>query len=143
MTTINYDHALDLLKQVAAQYPDHVYGKHFTDCEYFNNDTSGLDVPTPRCIVGEVLHTVGVPDQLLDRLEGTITDKYLQARLQDEADIDISSMARGLLDRVQYWQDSWLVTWTEAVKLAEAGLTRGQSVKAKELLGRDIEPSFT
>lgn len=138
MTTITKDKAIELLRTAAAETPDFVYREWFTECQYVVDVESALSYdkseqydqhdpsthpPVSCCIVGQVLLNTGeVDEEQLSCVDGGISEEDVQIGLRDFFDIAFDRDAEELLARAQLWQDSWIVTWDEVVKLAEAGL---------------------
>lgn len=98
---------IDMLKAVVAERPDYVYvapEHQRTDdegdqCFYVHTDENGSN-PRPGCVVGEVLHRLGIPLDALSSWEGTgafsITGMLFG---------DLTLETREILGITQSWQD--------------------------------------
>lgn len=128
---LNKPAANRILDAIVAEHGDFVYRRNHDACVYINDYSkypaahSSPPAGTPmRCIVGEVLSRAGVPDEVLVYLDGNI-DHDLFVTLNDVAigrGMTLTARATDpaieLLAVAQNWQDSWMVTWAEAVKMA-------------------------
>lgn len=95
------------LKAVVAERPEHRYVQPATagrepGCLYVHGDV-------PGCLVGHVLHRMGVPLRELLRHEFSTASEVLEA-----LDTDISERVGAFLDNVQGDQDSG-ATWGDAL----------------------------
>lgn len=93
---------LAMLDDIVSQFPD----DHTARCIYFNDDG-------PVCIVGQVLHRIGVT---LEDLGGPQSDATFMTLCEYSPLVAgrFTQDARVLLDRVQYRQDE-SETWREAL----------------------------
>jgi hypothetical protein len=99
---------LELLRQVVAERPDHVYRRH-TDgiaCRYAHNGA-------PDCLAGHVLYRAGVPLRTLERAKGLIDTFY------GPFSTLLDNRALVILRTAQSAQDDGL-PWREALAAAEA-----------------------
>ena len=107
--TTNDQEVITTLRAVVAERPDYVYTNPFPDdagtCRYVHGDT-------PGCLVGHVLHRLGVPLEELSRHEG----KNACSVAADLLD-GISSDASWAIEHAQFRQDLG-DTWAEALKAA-------------------------
>jgi hypothetical protein len=109
---------MDVLREVVAERPDYVYKAPghqvagLESCFYVHTDAEGND-PKPGCLVGAVLHRLGVPLEELAEREGT--GAYIVA-----SELLCTTMgAAHALDYAQSCQDAG-DTWAGALSAAEA-----------------------
>lgn len=144
MITIDLDKAHELVAEVVAEHGDFCYREHFDYCKYVITENDDDDArrtenpPINRCIVGQVLHKVGVADDVLAILDGTVTD--IRYDLCAYGDVDIAVNARSYLRRLQNTQDTLDVTWAEASALVDNGIESQDHDTISQFLGRDIRP---
>ncbi|KAF4408621.1 hypothetical protein [Streptomyces lycii] len=92
-----------VLRTVALERPEYVYDEQDEDgsCQYVNNGA-------PSCLVGHVLHRLGVPLDVLREREG---DKALHVARDL---LSVSDVTAGCLNRAQIRQDDG-ETWGDAI----------------------------
>lgn len=134
MTLIDYDQAVQLLRDVAEEHPDFVYKEWFASCEYLADEGHLLmeredeEPPCWNCLVGRVLVKAGADEEGLTAVQGSV---YTITGRGDDDDDDIlgellgvhlTDDAASLLYAAQNWQDQTKRPWREVVPLAIAGL---------------------
>ncbi|AOZ63786.1 hypothetical protein SEA_WEASELS2_208 [Rhodococcus phage Weasels2] len=128
---IDIDDLIAEVKKIAAANPDHIY----TD----KRDSMGFGQATcfyerngkPSCIMGQALHTLGVPIEELMAFDTThqgsivsLLTKYGKYDSHDEYGEDLVSKKLVWLNDVQYLQDT-LKPWGVAVESAYGNLVSG------------------
>ncbi len=127
MIEINYDTALSALNDaVAANGHDYVYEKGQFEvegiwgdvemkplCAYLHPDSEG-NLTVPGCIVGVVLHNLGVPKEDIARYNLGPTASVISERLEEDGIARVTGKARSLLGWAQGRQDHE-TPWGEAV----------------------------
>jgi hypothetical protein len=109
---------MDTLREVVAERPEHVYEspEHmrngYETCFYVHVDSEGND-PQPGCLVGVVLHRLGVPLEQLAKREGSGACVVVSALVETTSDV------ANALDVAQSAQDCEK-TWAQALASAEA-----------------------
>ncbi|MFI2031379.1 hypothetical protein [Streptomyces buecherae] len=114
--TITDDTLMKTLRQVVAENPAHVYeGPEYSerddDCLYVHRDEAGA-IEGPGCVMGHVLHRLGIPLEDLAQYEG-LAIACVVGRLTS----GISQGTEEILRRVQTLQDEGS-SWAEAYELA-------------------------
>ncbi|MCT2594241.1 hypothetical protein LHJ74_30775 [Streptomyces sp. N2-109] len=115
------EEVMDILREVVAENPGYIYKAppevppHVKDvdtkCHYVHTDPDGSNV-RPGCVVGHVLHHMGIPLDTLKLHEGAPATTVLY-RLTDA-----DEYVRSALEMAQTWQDSGY-PWAEALNAAE------------------------
>ncbi|MGW9170138.1 hypothetical protein [Streptomyces decoyicus] len=122
--SVSEEQVLSTLREVVAERPDYVYSRpeHFpqdssslnpaeqTDCLYVHPGKD--ESATPGCVVGQVLHRLGVPLEELSLYEGD------DAASVTSAVLDTASSVYWVLFAAQWEQDSG-ETWGAALAAAE------------------------
>lgn len=108
------EQVLKTLREVVAENPDFVYHKQrhqgfFMRCLYVHNKDTH---PSCGCVVGHVLHRLGVPLEELSKLElnpaNVLVDRYLRG----------TDWSEEILVDIQIHQDQGH-SWGQALKIAE------------------------
>jgi hypothetical protein len=116
---ITDDDVIRTLREVVAERPDYVYERPahmhggLPSCLYVHYTEAGER--EPGCIVGQVLHRLGVPLETLERHEG-----HTAAYVATDAVGSMSDDIARILDTAQYRQDEGK-TWGEALADALSG----------------------
>lgn len=141
ITIIDQDRVFELLDKIASEHGDFCYRRNFSSCQYLAAEKwlqpNVSTMPeVNRCIVGQVLHEIGLDDKQLGTIYGPVFTIVGHLR---EYNIELSDGACYVLAAAQNFQDGYDVTWAEAVKLVRSGVTpfgRMQDIKA--VIGRDL-----
>ncbi|MEU9708016.1 hypothetical protein AB0E21_05295 [Streptomyces sp. NPDC047967] len=115
LTSITDEKVTKVLKEVVAENPDRVYeapdhqlADATTTCFYVHTDDLTEEPVAPGCLVGQVLHRLGVPLEHLWELEGYDAHQAVAA-----LGLPVSGRTLQLLGQAQAHQDSGK-TWGEA-----------------------------
>ncbi|MFI9202612.1 hypothetical protein [Streptomyces sp. NPDC053048] len=112
---LNDDQVLTTLREVVAESPHYVYSppqhqdRH--DCYYVHTSWDGTP-ESPGCVVGVVLHRLGVPLEYLAQYEG-----WAAMRLLDSLPVALSARTINALENIQCAQDNgrpWGEAYTDA-----------------------------
>lgn len=115
---------LETLRKVVSERPDYMYEapEHMTSegsqlsCFYVHTDADGNN-PTPGCVVGELLHRLGVPLETLALCEGQGAWTAVPAVLDITGHPNAVGEVIDVLTSVQDHQDHYS-TWGVALKAA-------------------------
>ena len=99
---------LSTLKALASESPEFVYSSpehqigtvSMSSCFYVHTDPETKEPVSAGCIVGKVLHELGVPLEVLQKYESTSANKLLE-----EIAPETTSNARFRVDVAQTYQD--------------------------------------
>jgi hypothetical protein len=128
---LTYGEVLSAMRKVVDERPDYVYRDHYDTCRYVQTD-DGQNL-VPGCLVGQVMHRLGVPLDLMGSLRMNSLDATtLLADLRNDEHIDVGFHSHDdrhrvevLLSRAQAIQDTGGFTWKHAMDeaLAEVAAT--------------------
>ncbi|MER6485724.1 hypothetical protein ABT264_19475 [Streptomyces virginiae] len=116
--TVTTDEVMTTLRAVVAERPEYVYRKPsdvdntWDACLYVHPAGGGREEEAPGCVVGTVLHRLGVPLAELAMREGTAAYSVVHELL------DVPDEAQAALQYAQTQQDGGS-TWSRALQAAE------------------------
>lgn len=129
MIKIDYNTAVSTANEIIAEAgPDHVYEMTVTHgstrlvCSYLEEDENGM-LTVPSCIVGRILHKLGVPASAMEPYNTGATASQLLGTLSTDELLTFTPKASNFLSKLQLEQDS-KEPWGDAMEMAVGEVAR-------------------